>query len=248
MPLLDERQRRVVAGAAARMLGRGGVTAVAVAASMSRNTVISGSRQVASGQASPTGRVRREGAGRKRLIDKEPGLLLELDDLVSPEARGDPMSPLRWTSKSTYKLSDALKAKGFDVSPGTVGELLEEMGYSVQGTSKQKEGAQHVDRDAQFRYINDTAGSFLSEGQPVISVDTKKKELVGEFSNAGKEYQPKGKPVRTEVHDFVDPEMGGDHPTVVGSDGQTPLHQRLQAVGLRRRGRFQRVPGAGLEG
>jgi hypothetical protein len=208
MPLLDERQRRVVAGAAAQMLGRGGVTTVAEAASMSRNTVITGSQEIDSGEASPTGRVRREGAGRKRLVDKDRRLLLELDDLVSPEARGDPMSPLRWTSKSTYKLSDALKAKGYDISPGTVGELLEEMGYSLQGTSKQKEGAQHVDRDAQFRYINDTAGRFVSDGQPVISVDTKKKELVGEFSNAGKEYQPKGKPVRTEVHDFVDPEMG----------------------------------------
>jgi Rhodopirellula transposase DDE domain len=208
MPLLDERQRRVVAGAAATMLGRGGVTAVARVASMSRNTVITGMKERASGDAAVTGRVRREGAGRKRLIDKDPRLLLELDDLVSPEARGDPMSPLRWTSKSTYKLADALNAKGFDISPKTVGDLLEDMGYSLQGTSKQKEGAQHVDRDAQFRYINDTSGRFVSEGQPVISVDSKKKELVGEFSNAGKEYQPKGKPVRTDVHDFVDPEMG----------------------------------------
>jgi hypothetical protein len=161
-----------------------------------------------SGQVAGSGRVRREGAGRKRLIDKDPRLLMELDDLVSPEARGDPMSPLRWTSKSTYKLADALRAKGFEVSPKTVGDVLEQMGYSLQGTSKQKEGAQHVDRDAQFRYINDTAGAFVAEGQPVISVDSKKKELVGEYSNAGKEYQPKGKPVRTDVHDFIDPEMG----------------------------------------
>jgi Rhodopirellula transposase DDE domain len=208
MPLLDERQRRVVAGAVARMVGRGGVTAVAEAASMSRNTVITGGREIALGEAMVSPRVRREGGGRKRLIDKDPNLLLELDDLVSPEARGDPMSPLRWTAKSTYRLADALGAKGFDISPKTVGDVLVEMGYSLQGTSKQKEGAQHVDRDAQFRYINESAGKFLAAGQPVISVDAKKKELVGEFSNAGKEYQPKGKPVRTEVHDFIDPEMG----------------------------------------
>ena len=175
---------------------------------MSRNTVITGGREIALGEATVRVRVRREGAGRKRLIDKDPNLLLELDDLVSPEARGDPMSPLRWTAKSTYRLADALEAKGFDISPKTVGDLLGEMGYSLQGTSKQKEGAQHVDRDAQFRYINESAGKFLAAGQPVISVDAKKKELIGEFSNAGKEYQPQGKPVRTEVHDFIDPEMG----------------------------------------
>ncbi len=208
MPLLDERQRRVVSGAAAKLLGRGGTTAVARLASMSRNTVITGTQEIDSGMATPNERVRREGGGRKRLIDKDPNLLLELDDLVSPEARGDPMSPLRWTAKSTYRLADALGAKGFEISPKTVGDLLAEMGYSLQGTSKQKEGAQHVDRDAQFAYINDTAGRFCSEGQPVISVDAKKKELVGEYSNAGQEYQPAKKPTRTQVHDFIDPEMG----------------------------------------
>ncbi|MDA8040452.1 MAG: ISAzo13 family transposase [Actinomycetota bacterium] len=207
-PLLDERQRRVVAGAAARMLGRGGVAAVARVASMSRNTVITGSKEIASGETAPAGRVRREGGGRKRLIDKDPNLLLELDDLVSPEARGDPMSPLRWTSKSTYHLAEVLRAKGFEVSARTVGALLSDLGYSLQGTSKQKEGAQHVDRDAQFRHINDTAVAFMADDQPVISVDTKKKELVGEYSNGGKEYQPKGTPTRTKVHDFIDPEMG----------------------------------------
>ncbi len=208
MPLLDERQRRVLSGAAAKMLGRGGTTAVARLASMSRNTVITGTQEIESGAATPAERVRREGGGRKRLVDKDPDLLLELDDLVSPEARGDPMSPLRWTAKSTYKLADALCAKGFEISPKTVGDLLTEMGYSLQGTSKQKEGAQHVDRDAQFRYINDTAGRFLADGQPVISVDAKKKELVGEYSNAGQEYHPRGEPTRTQVHDFIDPEIG----------------------------------------
>ena len=208
LPLLDERQKRMVVGAGAKMLGRGGVSLVSRAAAVSRNTVITGARQIASGETAPSPRVRREGAGRKALIDKDPDLLLELDDLVSPEARGDPMSPLRWTSKSTYNIAGALRAKGFTISPRTVGALLSEMGYSLQGTSKQKEGAQHVDRDAQFRHINDTAVAFMKDGQPVISVDAKKKELVGEYSNAGKEFQPKGKPARTKVHDFIDPEMG----------------------------------------
>ena len=208
MPVLDERQRRVLAGAGAKMLGRGGVSSVARCAALSRNTVISGAREVVSGKSAPDARVRREGGGRKRLVDKDPELLLELDDLVSPWARGDPMSPLRLTAKSTYHLVDALSAKGFSISPRTVGELLGEMGYSLQGTSKQKEGAQHVDRDAQFRHINDTAVAFMAEDQPVISVDAKKKEIVGEYSNAGREYQPQEKPQRTKVHDFIDPEMG----------------------------------------
>jgi hypothetical protein len=207
-PLLDERQRRMTAGAVARMLGRGGTTTVARAAQMSRNTVLTGAREIETGESMDGGRIRREGGGRKRSIDKDPNLLLELDDLVSPEARGDPMSPLRWTAKSTYQLSDALRAKGYDIGPTTVRELLHEMGYSLQGTSKQKEGAQHVDRDAQFHHINDTAAAFLADDQPVISVDAKKKELIGEYSNGGKEYQPKGKPDRTKVHDFIDPEMG----------------------------------------
>ncbi len=206
-PHLDERQKRLLAGAQARALGRGGIAAAARASGMSRSTVQSGVRQVDEG-AEPTERVRRLGAGRPRLIDKDPNLLLELDDLVSPEARGDPISPLQWTAKSTYQLADALTEKGFAVSPNTVGDLLAGMGYSLQGTSKQKEGSQHVDRDAQFGYINSTASSFLTEGEPVISVDTKKKELVGEYSNAGKEYQPKAEPVRTLVHDFIDPDMG----------------------------------------
>ena len=206
-PHLDERRKRLLAGAQARALGRGGIAAVARASGMSRSTVQSGVREVNEG-AEPSGRVRRPGAGRPRLIDKDPDLLLELDDLVSPEARGDPMSPLLWTAKSTYQLADALAGKGFTVSPNTVGDLLANMGYSLQGTSRQKEGRQHVDRDAQFAYINSTAGSFLAAGEPVISVDTKKKELVGEYSNAGKEYQPKAEPVRTLVHDFIDPDMG----------------------------------------
>jgi transposase len=160
-PLLDERQRRMAAGAAARMLGRGGTTTVARLAHVSRNTVLTGAREVEAGDAATSGRVRREGGGRKRSIDKDANLLLELDDLVSPEARGDPTSPLRWTAESTYQLADALRARGFDIGPTAVRELLHEMGYSLRGTSKQKEGAQHVDRGAQFHHINDRAGAFF---------------------------------------------------------------------------------------
>jgi transposase len=207
MPLLDERQQRLVLGAAASMLGRGGRTAVSEAASVSRNTVIAGAREIETG-AGPSPRVRRPGAGRKKAIDKDPDLLLELDDLVSPDARGDPMSPLRWTLKSTRELADALRAKGFDIGASLVGQLLHQMGYSLQGTAKQKEGAQHADRDGQFRYINDQAVAHLGDDEPVISVDTKKKELVGDYANGGSEWQPKGSPERVRVHDFIDPEMG----------------------------------------
>ncbi len=208
MPLLDERQQRLVAGAAARLLGRGGTTAVSRTAAMSRSTVTTGAKEVDSGGGLPAERIRRPGGGRKRNIDKDPDLLLELDDLVSPESRGDPMSPLRWTLKSTYALAEALRAKGFEIGATLVGQLLHQMGYSLQATAKQKEGAQHRDRNAQFRYINDTAVAFMADDQPVISVDAKKKELVGEYANAGKEWQPQGKPDRVKVHDFIDPEMG----------------------------------------
>ena len=208
LPLLDERQRRLVAGATARLLGRGGPTVVARTAAISRSTVLTGTKEVDGGKAVPADRVRRPGGGRKSNIDKDPNLLSELDDLVAPETRGDPMSPLRWTLKSTYTLSRTLAVKGFAASPSLVGYLLRDMGYSLQATSKQNEGTQHADRDGQFRYINDTAVAFMTDDQPVISVDAKKKELVGQYSNAGVEWQPKGKPTRTDVHDFPDPEMG----------------------------------------
>jgi hypothetical protein len=173
------------------------------------------------------------GGGRKKAIDIDRDLLVELDDLVSPEARGDPMSPLRWTLKSTYQLADALTAKGFKVSATLVRKLLHGLDYSLQGTSKQTEGAQHEDRDAQFRYINGQAKAHMAEGQPVISVDTKKKELVGDYANRGSEWQPKGEPDRVQVHDFPDPEVGKAVPygvydiaadegwVSVGDDGDT---------------------------
>jgi hypothetical protein len=206
-PLLDERQRRLVAGAAAVMLGRGGQARVSEAFGMSRNTVIAGMREVADG-VEPSTRVRAPGAGPKPLIDTQPGLLEALDELVHPETRGTPMSLLRWTSKSTAKLAEELVGKGFRVSADTVARLLKYLGYSLQAPSKQKEGTRHPDRDAQFRYLNDQAAVHRAAGQPVISVDTKKKELVGDYANGGREYQPKGAPERVKTHDFVDPELG----------------------------------------
>ena len=191
----------------AEALGRGGVTRVAEAWGMSRNTVIAGAREMAEG-AEPSGRVRAPGAGRRFLVDEQPGLLAELDDLVEPTARGDPMSPLRWTAKSTENLARALVAKGFRVSADTVGRLLKSMDYSLQAPAKQLEGAQHPDRNEQFEYINTLVKQRLGSDSPVVSVDTKKKELVGQRSNGGKEYQPAKTPERVDVHDFPDPEMG----------------------------------------
>ncbi len=206
-PLLDERQRRLMAGAMARALGRGGQKAVVAASKMSSRTVLDGTKAVDAG-AGPSDRVRREGGGRPRLIDTDPNLLSNLDDLVSPEARGDPMSTLRWTLKSTRQLAKALTDMGHQVSSWTVGQLLHQMGYSLQSTAKQLEGTQHPDRDAQFRHIDQEATARLAAGEPVISVDTKKKELVvGKKANGGKEWQPQGSPEKVDVHDFPDPEV-----------------------------------------
>jgi hypothetical protein len=207
VPLLDERQRRVLGGAVARVLGRGGATAVAAASGMSRVTLSKAAAEIVVGvdAAAP---VRRSGAGRKALVETDRHLLMDLDDLVEPGSRGDPMSALRWTSKSTGNLADALGAGGHRVSADTVGRLLKSMDYSLQALSKQREGSQHPDRDAQFRYLNDRVAVRLKRGEPVISVDTKKKELVGQRFNGGVEYQPKRNPERVDVHDFPDPEIG----------------------------------------
>ena len=207
MPHLDERQRRILAGALARAAGRGGIAAVAAATGMSRNTVIHGARDVDGGE-QPSPRVRRAGGGRPRLVSQDPALLADLDSLVEPESRGDPMRPLRWTCKSTGQLADALVGMGHTVSPDTVGRLLHALGYSLQATSKQIEGTEHSDRDAQFRYLSGRVEEHLAQGQPVISVDTKKKELVGSFANKGREWQPHAHPERVQVHDFPDPEVG----------------------------------------
>ena len=205
LPHLNERQRHVLAGAAAQMVGN--KTAVAEAAGMSRNTVIKAEADVAAGM-EPHARQRPPGAGRKAITEVQPGILEDLDRLVHPETRGDPMSLLRWTSKSTYKLAEDLVRQGYKVSADSVGRLLRRLGYSLQAPSKQKEGTRHPDRDDQFRYLGKMAQEFLDRDQPAISVDTKKKELVGEFSNGGREWQPKGEPEEVNVHDFVDKELG----------------------------------------
>ena len=204
---MNEVQRRVVAGATSEMLGRGGKTAVASASGMSRNTVIKAESEVASG-IEPSARLRAPGGGDKSLLDIQPGLLSALDDLVYPETRGNPMSRLRWTSKSSTKLADELVAQGYEVSARSVLRLLHRLGYSLQANAKVTEGRQHPDRDAQFHYLNDQADAFVDEDQPVISVDTKKKELIGDYANGGAEWSPQGEPERVQVHDFADTALG----------------------------------------
>jgi hypothetical protein len=205
-PHLTERQRRLLFGAAARALGYGGVSRVARLAEASRPTVRRGAAELDQ-PADPRGRIRQH-EGPKRRRDIDPGLLGALDRLVDPDTRGDPDSPLRWTCKSTRELAEALTAQGHPVSDDTVGRLLREQGYRLQRTLKTLEGTQHADRDAQFRYLNEQAKAHLADGQPVVSVDTKKKELVGAFANGGREWQPSGEPERVNVHDFPDPKLG----------------------------------------
>jgi hypothetical protein len=205
-PHLTERQRRLLFGAAARALGYGGVSRVARLAEASRPTVRRGAAEL-DRPADPRGRIRRHD-GPRRLGARDPGLLPALDRLVDPDTRGDPESPLRWTCKSTQELAQALTASGHPVSDDTVGRLLKQRGYRLQRTVKTLEGAQHPDRDAQFRYLNEQAKQHLAVGQPVVSVDTKKKELVGRFANGGREWQPVGEPERINVHDFPDPALG----------------------------------------
>ena len=207
LPHLNERQRRLMVGSVARRLGRGGKTKAATASGMSRNTVVKAVAELELG-VEPSEVLRRPGGGDRRAIDKQPGLLVALDDLVWPEARGHPMSPLRWTNKSTYTLAEALRADGWEVSAELVRRLLPKMGYSLQAPVKTKQGASHPDRDGQFRHINGLAVKFQHGGQPVISVDTKKKELVGEYDNNGVEWQPEGEPVAVNSHDFPDPKVG----------------------------------------
>ncbi|HEV8650213.1 MAG TPA: ISAzo13 family transposase, partial [Actinomycetes bacterium] len=206
-PHLDERQRRLLAGAQARALGRGGIAMVARASGLSRATAKAGTTEIDHGP-ERTRRARRPGAGRPKATAHDPDLLHALDALVEPTARGDPTSPLRWTCTSTHTLADELGAQGHPVSANTVAGLLAGLGSSLQATAKQTEGAQHPDRDGQFRSLNEQAKVHLAAGQPVISVDTKKKEVVGNLGNTGREWQPKGSPVRVEVHDFPDPNIG----------------------------------------
>ena len=209
---MDERTRRQWAAAEAQSYGRGGVSAVSDATGMSRNTIRKGLAELAARKNNPRApvgtRIRQEGGGRKRLSETDPGLAQALDRLIEPSTRGDPMSPLRWTCKSTMNLAEALTRQGHPVSAWTVGAMLREAGYSLQSNRKTKEGGSHPDRNAQFEYINACVQRFQQHGQPVISVDTKKKELVGAFKNAGREWQPKGEPEEVLVHDFVDEQLG----------------------------------------
>jgi Rhodopirellula transposase DDE domain len=202
LPHLDERQRRLALAAEARMLGHGGIRLVARAAGVSEVTVSLGVAELEAGE-EPLGRVRRPGGGRKRAADTDPGLVPALLALVEPEERGDPASPLRWTVKSTRTLAAELTRQGHKVSAGTVGDLLRARGFSLQGSAKVLEGASHPDRDAQFRYVNGQAAAFQAAGEPVISVDAKKKEMVGEFGNGGRQWRPQGSPALVRDHDFA---------------------------------------------
>src|SRR6185437_8313751 len=201
-PVLDERARRLLLGAGALQVGRGGIKLIAAATGAAADTVRRGAVELEAGIA-PDGRVRAKGAGRKPVEHHDPELWPALDRLVDPETRGDPMSRLRWTTKSTVKLADELTAQGHRVGPHTVARLLQDHDYSLQGNAKTIEGKQHPDRDAQFRYLNEEVTAFLAAGLPVISVDTKKKELIGSYKNGGREYQPKGEPVAANTYDFL---------------------------------------------
>ena len=206
-PHLDERQRRLLLGTEAAELGRGGVKVVAAATGVHPDTVARGVREVA-GQVEPATRVRAPGGGRKKLSETDPELAAQLQALVDPETRGDPMSFLVWTTKSTKKLAGALTGAGHPVSDRTVARMLRAMGFSLQANTKVTEGRQHEDRDAQFRYLAERVAEYAAAGQPVISVDAKKKELVGAFKNGGREYQAAGTPEQVNVHDFLDKELG----------------------------------------
>ena len=205
---MDERARRCWAAAEAMALGYGGVSAVAAATGLARNTIAAGIAELRGPNRLARDRIRRPGAGRKPLGESDPGLEAALDALVDPATRGDPESPLRWTCKSTRRLARELTRQGHRVSPSSVARLLREAGYSLQANRKTREGAGHPDRNAQFEFISRRVRTFQRRGWPVLSVDTKKKELLGDFKNAGREWRPKGTPEEVRVHDFIIKELG----------------------------------------
>jgi transposase len=206
-PVLDEQGRRRYVAMEALSLGHGGVSAMSRISGLARSTISRGIEDIRSGRCAPEGRVRKPGAGRKRKTEQDPTLLKDLKALVDPSTRGDPMGPLLWTTRSLRNLVKELSKLRHKVSRTVVGELLHDLGYSLQANSKTKEGSQHIDRDTQFQYINDQAVDFLKADEPVISVDTKKKELVGNFKNAGREWRRQGQPEIVNVHDFIDPKL-----------------------------------------
>jgi len=207
-PFLDERTRRLVAAAEAEALGRGGITLVSRETGLCRETIRLGLTELHQGVPSAIERIRKPGGGRKRTEQKDPTLKSSLERLIDPITRGDPESPLRWTCKSTRQLAEALKSQGHQASHRMVAEMLHEMGYSLQGNRKTLEGESHPDRNAQFEYIHRQVSRFQENGQPVISVDTKKKELVGHFKNGGREWQPQGEPEPVEIYDFPSAAQG----------------------------------------
>lgn len=211
-PVMDERMRRQWAAAEAQAYGWGGMRAVSTATRMSANTIRRGLEELSERQANPgaeaSGRVRRAGGGRKRRTELDPGLSSALERLIEPATRGDPESPLRWTCKSTTHLARELSSEGHPLSASTVWRLLTAADYSLQSNRKTKEGANRPDRNAQFEHIAATVRAFQQRGQPVISVDTKKKELIGEFRVGGREWQPQGEPVEVLIHDFIDKDLG----------------------------------------
>jgi Rhodopirellula transposase DDE domain len=234
LPHLDERQRRLVLAAEARWLGHGGIELVARASGTSRKTVSAGVAELEAGQEPLAGRIRRPGGGRKPLTQTDPALVEALDALVEPASRGDPMCRLRWTAKSTRNLADELRGQGHAVSHHSVARLLaSELDYSLQGNAKTLEGAQHPDRNAQFGYISAQVTAHLAAGEPVISVDAKKKELIGAYASKGRTWRPAGDPERVNTHDFPDKDLGkavpygvydigaGNGWVAVGSDGDT---------------------------
>jgi hypothetical protein len=207
-PVLDERVRRRFAAAEAMAAGRGGVTAVARITGLARSTIGRGLAELRGAAAMPADRIRRPGGGRKPLVVTDPTLLADLKELVEPTTRGDPTAPLLWTAKSLRHLAAGLRGLGHRICHNVVADLLREMGYSLQANRKTREGTNHPDRDAQFGYINARMKEALAAGEPAISVDTKKKELVGDFKNGGRDYRAKGQPEKVRVHDFVIPELG----------------------------------------
>ncbi len=204
---LDERGKRLWAATEAKAAGRGGIAAVSSATGIARSTVGRGLKDIEDAPL-PAGRVRREGGGRSALADKDPGLLSDFRAIVEPHTVGDPMRPLQWVSKSWDKIAAALRAMGHSVGRTTVGSLLEKAGFRRMANRKSYEGGGHIDRDAQFEHINSEASAFIGNRQPVISVDTKKKELIGDFKNGGTDYRPEGRPEQVRVYDFVDKALG----------------------------------------
>ena len=206
-PVLNEQSRRRFIALEARALGRGGVSLMARISGVARSTIYHGLLDIRRNVWAPAGRIRKQGGGRKKKTLQDATLVSDLKSLVEPATRGDPMQPLLWTTRSLRNLVKELARKGHKVCPTVVGDLLRGMGYSLQANSKTREGSKHIDRDAQFRYINTQAKAFLAAREPVISVDTKKKELVGNFKNNGREWRRKGAPELVNIHDFIDPKL-----------------------------------------